>query len=287
MHSMSLLLGAPPNLVDGWLGTDAQLHAVEEMFGVTIARDSVEQGLWVSNFWTPLVSTEELCAPGRAIAHVASLQAEPAIVGCFVRWRISPAYQLGAPGMRSACIEFFEQCYLEHHNPQPTARTHNGALEAAQRRVMPSSVLWQVCGYVSSDCRVVRQLFPDRGVDVHGLPLDLRDAPVQGGDTTATRFALVRALPQTTPHRASRHARHPGAEAPLCHSITYWGRVTVHVALQVRRGKAAWPPEPPGAPAFAEAESAYHEVSQAAQQQAEARRRSGARAGGRAASWGR
>jgi len=274
---MSLpLFGCAPGLVNGWLGTAAQQRAVEQMFGISIAIDSVERGWWTSNYWTNVVSTAETHAADRCVTEVASVDASPAVTGCMVRSRCLPAYKLGLIGMRGACLEFFEQFYLEHHAP----KRGDAPLDAARRRAMPSSAVWQVVGYISPEMRIVRQVRPGSGLDLHGLPLDVRDAPLEGGDSAFSRFALVRGSPQAAAH-AKRHV--PPFTESISYGTTFWGdQLTIHVHARVHRGAGAWPADPPGAPAFSDAARAYSEVQgrAAATEAAAARRDKRARAFG-------
>jgi hypothetical protein len=257
------MLGGPPaGLVNGWLGTAEQRQAVEEMFGVRIASNSVACGLWSANFWSPYASTPDTMSPRRVLTTVAYWHLErPA--GCLPRLCV-PFEPRDVPDVHFSCFEHFDSLILEHWIPEPPqahgARRSrpdalrpeapeadgDSALSAARRRVMPSSAIWQVVGYVDSDVRIVRQLVSGQHgqLDVHGMPTDVRDAPREGGSATLGRFALVQGIHELT-LTAARAMR---CESFTC-AITYWGnRRTVQVTQRVLRGHAACPPDS-GAPA--------------------------------------
>jgi hypothetical protein len=252
---MPLRGGPPPNLVNGWLGTAEQREAVEQMFGVRILADSVMRGLWSANFWSRLASTPEVVGPGRTLAEVVHLAVKPALAGCLMGVPCSSLSQLGA--LRGAVLEHFDSVCLEHYDlpPNPPALSRpslaagpslaaspaaggphpaeSPAMDAARRRVMPSSAVWQVVGYVEPDVRVVRQVSVGRGLDAHGLPTDVRDASVEGGDSRFHRFALVRGIRE--PSRAAARATR-GAES-ISYSLTFWGNSrTLLVTARIHRG---------------------------------------------------
>jgi hypothetical protein len=207
-------------LEEGWLGTLEQREAVEQMFNVRI---SAEQGLWAKNFWSPLASDPEVNAPGRTIAEMLNYTVEtPALADWLVATPCSPLYQLGAFGLRAPALEFFDSLYLEHYNTASSP-----AMDAAKRRAMPPSAAWQIVGYVAPDVRIVRQLFPGRGLDAQGLPLDVRDAPREGGGPLLERFWLARGRSRPPPGAAATAAE--GGEW-ISYSLTSWGN---HLALVV------------------------------------------------------